>query len=252
MLKNVRTFIIISVFFAHFINGCAEDKASLQQKSLLYLKLGVSHFRENDNTAALKELMKAKDLNPDDPQVYNVIGLVYLKKKDYSSAKENFNRALAINPSLSGVHNNLGTLYLELRQWEDAIGEFKKALSNPLYATPERALCNIGWAYYRMGDIGKAIESYNKALDISPDFYLAHYNLGIGYSSIDKVNEAIDEFRLSIHSNPEFADAHYQLGLIYFKMGRKDEARKRFKEVLRIAPRNETRKAAQRYLDILN
>ncbi len=252
MSKNVCISIILSVFLTIFISGCAEDKASLRQKSLLYLKLGVSHFHENDNTSALKELMKAKELTPDDPQVYNVIGLVYLKKKDYKSAKENFDRALTIDPYLSEAHNNLGTLYLELRQWEDAIGEFKKALSNPLYATPERAFCNIGWAYYRMEDIGRAIENYNKALNVAPDYFLAHYNLGIGYLSINKLDEAIDEFRFAINSNPDFADAHYQLGLIYFNMDRKAEAREKFEEVVRIAPRGETRKASQRYLDILN
>ncbi|KAF0121846.1 MAG: TPR repeat-containing protein [bacterium] len=215
---------LLLIAFIFIFNGCARDKTVLKETSTVHLRLGVSYFSEGDTTSALQELMKAKELNPDDPQVY-------LK--------------------FSEAHNNLGTVYMDLKQWDNAIFEFKEALSNDLYSTPERAYCNMGWAYYKHGDIGKAIGNYKKALELAPGFVLAHYNLGIGYFSINKVKEAIDELKLVIKLDPKFVDAHYQMGLAYLKLDRKAEAIEEFEEVAKTSPSGENRDSAKRYLDLL-
>ncbi len=49
----------------------------------------------------------------------------------------------------------------------DISKSYKKALSNDLYGTPERAYCNTGWAYYKQGDIGKAIKERLPFLKLS-------------------------------------------------------------------------------------
>jgi len=172
---------LLLIAFIFIFNGCIQDKAVLKETSMVHLRLGVSYFSEGNTTSALQELLKAKELSPDDPQVYNIIGLIYFKKKEHNKAIDNFKKALTLDLKFSEAHNNLGTVYMDLRQWDDAIFEFKEALSNDLYSTPERAYCNIGWAYYKQGDIGKAIDNYKNALKLSPDFVLAHYNLGISY-----------------------------------------------------------------------
>ena len=241
----------ISIAFLLSLNGCAENKTVLKDKSLIHMRLGVSYFREGDTTSALRELLEAEKLNPNDPQVCNVLGLIYLKKKDYEKAISYFNTALEVKPDFSEVRNNLGALYLELRQWDNAIFEFKRALSDDLYRTPERAYSNIGWAYYKKGDIGKAIDNYKKALDISPDFVLARYNLGISYLSINKVDKAINALKMAIKQNPDYFDAHYQLGLIYFNLNKREEAKREFDKVISTAPPGETRDSAQTYLDLL-
>jgi len=201
---------LLLIAFIFIFDGCAQDKTVLKERSMVHLRLGVSYFSEGDTTSALQELLKAKELNPDDPQVYNIIGLIYFRKNDHNKAIDNFKKALTLDLKFSEAHNNLGAVYMDLRQLDDAIFEFKEALSNDLYSTPERAYCNIGWAYYKQGDIGKAIDNYKKALELAPGFVLAHYNLGIGYFSVNKVKEAIDELKLAIKLEPKFVDAHYQ------------------------------------------
>lgn len=251
MWRGLSIFFLFIMFFSG-MNGCAGNNAASKDKSLLHVRLGVSYFREGDTTSALKELIEAEKLNPGDPQVYNVLGLIYLKRKDHNKAIHNFKRALELKPEYSEARNNLGALYLDLRQWDNAIFEFKKALNNELYSTPERAYSNIGWAYYKKGDIGKAIDNYKKALDITPDFVLARYNLGIGYLSVNKVEKAIKEFESALKQAPDYIDAHYQLGLIYFNLNRKEDAKEKFNSVISIAPPGETRDSAQRYLELLN
>ena len=233
------------------LNGCSKDRGVLKERSMIHLRLGTSYFSGGDTASALKELQEAKKLSPDDPQIYNVIGLTYFKKRNYDKAIENLKMALQLDPKFSDGHNNLGTIYMDLKQWDDAIFEFRQALGNDLYATPERAYCNIGWAYYKQGDIGRAIGNYKRALEIAHNFVLAHYNLGIGYLSVNRVNEAIDAFKLAIKYNPDYVNAHYRLGLIYFKQGKKKEAKEEFDKVVSNSRPGETRDSAQRYLDLL-
>ena len=250
VLKRLFVSLLPFLFLA-ILCGCAGNKEALKDKSQTLLRLGVSYFREGDTAAALKEFEEARKLTPKDPQIYNVLGVTYLKMGKHDKAMENLNRALELNPEFSEAHNNLGTVYLDMKQWDNAIEEFRKALGDDLYATPERAYCNIGWAFYKKGDIGQAIDNYKKAVEIVPAFVLAHYNLGIGYLSIGRLEKALEEFKLAVKHNPEYIDAHYQLGLVYFKLGKKEEAIEEFKKVIKIDPENEASSSAQRYVDLL-
>ena len=42
--------------------------------------MGDSLLKEGKPTQALGELLKAQELDPDDPQIHNVLGVVYLEK----------------------------------------------------------------------------------------------------------------------------------------------------------------------------
>ena len=251
MLKRLGI-CLAPIVFAFFLNGCVEDRAAIKERSLLHLRLGASHLSEGNIPSALKELLEAKKINPDDPHIYSMLGLAYGGKKEYEKAIDNFRKALEINPELPEVHNNFGTLYLHLKRWDDAILEFRKAVNNDLYSTPERAYCNMGWAYYKKGDMGRAIQNYKKASEIDPEFILPYYNLGVGYLSIDKTDEAIAAFKLAVKLAPGYVDAHYRLGLVYFKLGMKEDAKREFEEVVTISPPGETRSSAKTYLDLLN
>jgi tetratricopeptide (TPR) repeat protein len=64
---------------------------------------------------------------------------------------------------------------------------------------------NNSWLYFRLGDvyerlsiIDKAITAYQKAIDLSPDYYEPHYNLGVLY-----YNRAIDVYDSWRKINPE-------------------------------------------------
>ncbi len=64
---------------------------------------------------------------------------------------------------------------------------------------------NNSWLYFRLGDvyerlsiIDKAITAYQKAIDLSPDYYEPHYNLGVLY-----YNRAIDVYNSWQKINPE-------------------------------------------------
>ena len=142
-------------------------------------------------------------------------------------------------------------LYLETGQWDAAIAEFELVLKDVLYQTPYYVLNNIGWAYYKKGDLRRAIESYQKAAVLKPDFGMAFYNLGLAYRDSKQNGDAIRAFRNTLVLAPTLVDAHMQLGILLFNEQQSGEAKKPFEEVIRLAPGSDNARLAQQYLEFL-
>ncbi|MCC8145456.1 MAG: tetratricopeptide repeat protein [Bacteroidales bacterium] len=59
-------------------------------------------------------ILKAIDVTPDNPQLYDVLGLVYEHKKDVDKAITTIKKALAIDPDNAEALSHLGRLYYNL------------------------------------------------------------------------------------------------------------------------------------------
>jgi Tfp pilus assembly protein PilF len=172
-------------------------------------------------------------------------------KGKHTDALEHYRKALELDPKYTEVHNAMGATYLEMGKWDEAIQEFNLVLKDDLYLTPFFVHNNIGFAYYKKGDLNNAVESYRKAIGMNPNFGLAHYNLGIAYRDGKKTSQAIAAFRQATSLAPSLLDGHFQLGKLYFETGKKAEAQKSFQEVVRLAPQSEAALMARQYLDVL-
>ena len=75
---------------------CFACQTSPQRKedALSHMRLGDSLLREGKPTQALGELLKAAELDPNNPQIHNVLGMVYLEKGMPAQAIDQFQKAL--------------------------------------------------------------------------------------------------------------------------------------------------------------
>jgi Tfp pilus assembly protein PilF len=233
-----------------FISGCGPDPKAIQRATNHY-GLGYSHLQQGDPTSALREFYEAERLNPQDPSTQHALGMALSAKGKYADALEHYRKALALNPKYTEVHNATGATYLEMGKWDEAIQEFQIVLQDILYLTPFFVHNNIGWAYYKKGDLTGAIDNYKKAIGMKPDFGLVHYNLGIAYRDRKQPDLALASFRQATVLAPGLLDGHFQLGKLYFEAGNKAEAQKSFQEVIKLAPKSESAQMAQQYLDLL-
>lgn len=230
--------------------GCGPDPGAVQRAGAHY-GMGYNFLQQGDPTSALRELLEAEKLNPEDPSIQHVLGMALNAKGQYLDALRHYRRALALDPKYTEVHNAMGATYLEMGKWNEAILEFDIVLKDLLYMTPFYVLNNVGWAYYKKGDLAKAIENYKSALNMKPDFGLALYNLGLAYRDSKQTEQAIAAFSQVTVLVPTFLDAHFQLGQLYFNAGRDKDAQKSFGEVVRLAPQSENARMARQYLDLL-
>ena len=96
------------------------------------------------------------------------------------------------------------------------------------------------------------MKSYEKAIEIKPDYAKAHYNLGnalhdlalqgVGHldnpdlQGIGHLDDPIKSYKRSIEIDPNYAEAHNNLGNVFQDLGRLDEALECFEKALIINP----------------
>ena len=116
----------------------------------------------------------------------------------------------------------------------EAIEAYDKALSiRPDFAGEN----NLGLALQDCGNLDEAIEAFTKTLSLSPDFVEAHHNLGNALSEIGKLDEAKDALLKTVSLKPDYAEAHYNLGNIYKKQGIIPDAIASYEKALSLNPK---------------
>lgn len=244
ILRRRKTFIAACYLFAVFtlLAGAASCSMKNPKLASLYLDKGVSYIQQGKYTFALRELLEAVKLNPDDHVIHYYLGIAYNGKRLTPEAIAEFKEAINIKPEYSDAHNYLGTVYSEAGRWDEAIEEFNKAASNILYETPSSALNNMGYAYYKKGDYQTALSKFDEAVKREPNTLLMPLiskNRGMTLFAKGQINEAILNLKKSSAEAPDFTETHYWLARCYLEMKNVEAAKNEFLIVLRIAPDSE-------------
>ena len=87
------------------------------------------------------------------------------------------------------------------------------------------------------GDIDKAIRAYCDAIKLEPENYKAYSKAGLALWEKDFVEESIISYHKAINLNPEFDIAHNNLGVVYLDgIGEPAEALECFEKAIDINP----------------
>jgi type IV pilus assembly protein PilF len=246
-LKNIAA--VLLLIFA--VAACAASPWKKEQAES-HINIGIAYLGSERFNDALKEFMQAEKLTPEDPVVHYYIGIAYHGKVLNDNAIVAFEKAVSLKPDYAEAHNFLGTVYLEKGLWDKAITAFNNALSNVLYDTPDKALFNLGRAYYGKGDYKTALNKYREArnkkpITISPALIEQHMGMA-GYAGGDMEN-AIQYFKNSIAIDPSFLESRYWLGQCYIRLDNSREAKIQFENIIKADQKSELGTAARRALE---
>jgi len=216
------------------LTSCSHLSNSPQEKekTKLYLQLSSDMFAQRNFPKALEYCYQSLEIDPEFAPAYNHLGIIYMETKRFSKSEEAFKTALKLSPNYPEVYNNLGVLMNRQDRYQEAITYFDKALKNDGYITPENALTNMGYSYYRLGNIAKAKSYHQKALNIVPEFCLANKNMGDTYAKEKKFQRAVDSYSKALATCPLYEESHYKLGLALMKMGQKNVAKNQFEKLI--------------------
>jgi tetratricopeptide (TPR) repeat protein len=157
-----------------------------------------------------------------------------VRNADYQSPLAIWQDTVHKRPHNSMAHYNLGVVFDRLDRVDEAIEHYQWALRlQPDYA---EAHSNLATALVMSGDTREAIAHYEQAVRIQPDYAMAHNNFGNALASLGKSNEAIEQYHAALSLYPDYAHAHYNLAAFLARLGRTDEAIEHYREALRLQP----------------
>jgi len=138
------------------------------------------------------------------------------------------------NPHALLTHFNLGDALIRTGRLSEAIEQFERALEiKPDYP---QAHINLGNALIPTGRLSEAIEQFEQALKIKPGSAEAHNNLGVALILTGRAPEAIGQLEQALKAEPDYAEAHNNLGNAFERTGRLSEAIGEFEQALKIKP----------------
>jgi len=200
----------------------AQALASAFPKSLPALNLlGMCQQAQGKLREAAASFRKMIALDPNIAEIHFNLGAIYTQLNDAKGAMAAYRKALQIKPDLTVAHFNLGALLQQQSQWQEAATHYRQAVEQqPGYF---QAWANWGAVLQTVGDLKAAEQCYRKALEINADA-LGYFNLGTNLYDQGAHGQAIEAFNQALQLDPQFADAWNDLGEIYRDQANMDEA----------------------------
>jgi tetratricopeptide (TPR) repeat protein len=166
------------------------------------------------------------------------LGSAFFERGYYDQAEASFRRALQDDPSSAEAQYGLGSVYLNQNRNDEARASFERALSlTPAYPkTAPNSWNNLGLLATREGRIADAIESFQQALRVSPEYWLALENLGNAYRQQRRWDDARTMLERAVAARPESAEANYSLAMVYAQTDDTSHADEYLQIALRLRP----------------
>ncbi len=151
-----------------------------QKRALATLASLLSQQGEQDQ--ALKVAEKALNVAPKFATLHNNLGLIYRRKNQLDLAEKHYKLAIEYEPHQDEPYLNLAQLYRRQGKEDEALEQFRAAVNANTWRPNAIALVNLGSHHFEKKEFPKALAFYLKALQVNPDYAIAHRNLASIYA----------------------------------------------------------------------
>jgi Tfp pilus assembly protein PilF len=168
--------------------------------------LGMALTRQGAHDEAFRCLQRAVQIAPRSAETLNALGTVAnALGHDPKEAEQFFVAALKIHPRCPDAHYNMGVTQQRMRQYEAAALWYERAL----VVRPDdcEALSNLAIVCKYLNRHREGLELIDRALSLSPQHPLAHWNRAILLLSLGELCEGFAEYewRWKGGAGPQFA-----------------------------------------------
>jgi len=233
--------LVSSLAHAYWVKGDPEKAEENYEHALsfngncvvCYMRIAKMAEREGETEKALAFLIKAKRLEPENPDVIFEFGKVCLERNLLRDALPALEKAVQLNPDNDHYMYVLASAYVGKRRSKEALA----LLDRLVRRNPEDPIMNyaMGSVLYTEGtDLGRAESYLKKSISLQPGQVAAYYYLGMVELGKGDQNQAAQILRELLQRHPDHVPALEQFGTILLKQGNYAEAQKVLEKVLRL------------------
>ncbi|MGD2100034.1 MAG: tetratricopeptide repeat protein [Desulfobacterales bacterium] len=158
----------------------------------------------------------------------------YQRNKVWASAVALWQDSVSKSARKARPYNNLGVALAAANRIDEALKMYRIALQiRPNYAL---AHYNLGYTLAKNGRLDEGLFHFKKSLRLDPNHKEVYNDLAVALIMQGRLNEAIDHLQQALHLSPEYAPAHNNMGIALARQNHLTEAIHHYQEALRIDP----------------
>ena len=188
-------------------------------------------FKEKNYKGVIESGLKLLKKNPKNYQLVYSIGLSYVNLQNYTEAEKYFDKLLydQKKPELFYIQANI---HKQLKKYDSAINYFEEAIRlNPNFS---EAYNNLGNIKKRIGKIDEAINCFEKAIQLKENNIQAYFNLANIYKENKYFKELIKIYEKILSFNQNDTKTLYNLGSAYLFLGDIFKGKYYFEKIIKI------------------
>jgi eukaryotic-like serine/threonine-protein kinase len=211
------------------------DVTTSSMEAYRYYVEGREDYRKLYTVEARIALEKAVKLDPEFAMAYYLLAVVNADLENVEAEVAAIKRAKVLSLKATEKERLLIDEYYADLVEKDPEKSFRIILQLAEKYPKEKArFYNLGLYYFNRGAYEEAIRELNRALELDPNYGLAHNELGYVYSATGDFSKAVEHLQKYVSLSPGEANPLDSLAEAYFDMGRLDEAIANYKDALNI------------------
>jgi tetratricopeptide (TPR) repeat protein len=194
---------------AHSRTQLQARPGALAPRTALVLAL-LAQKKLTEAASEARRVLKADERNV---KAMQLLAQVYYRERKHELAKMVLDNARAIAPEDAATHNALGLVQLALNARPAALESFQKAVTlQPDFA---EARTNFGALLNEAQDFTAAVHQLEAAVRAAPDFLAARLNLGNAYRGQGDFARALAEYQHVAWRTPDLPDVYFNLAILH-------------------------------------
>ena len=199
-----------------------------------FYKIGAALFWSGYPEQALPYLEAVLERSPQNAQTMVLVAQIHLDAKRTAQARRILEQALAADPRNAEAWNELGGVELADGNANRALDRYQKALD--IKPDLPYALINAAQAYAKLGDNASSERLFRDALAADPRSAEAANGLGLALANQNRLDEAKRAFEQAIEIRRSYGPAINNLGVLYGSRGDLNNAIAAFRYGIQVAP----------------
>jgi len=218
---------------------CLSKAITLNPKSVeAHFRRGLAFELLNKPEDALKDYNKVVKMSPRMIHVYIHRAHVYLQTGKHDKALKDLETISKLDPKQKlYCLINAGTVYFFEEQFDKALEYYNRALNLEPKDTDKGTIHqNMSTAYWKLGVIDKALENGKQATILAPKSSSPFVALGTIYATLKENDKALENFLRALELEPQSHVGLLNLGIFYRKMKQYDKAIEIFARAIKLHP----------------